>query len=316
MLKKDLNEFERLYEAQFIVLAKAKDLIENEADEKDYFKILTDEFQSLLKQTVKLVKRSDNIQKKLRETQLKLEEKNQIITNDLNKASDYVQSLLPEKLENEILSIDWSFKPTSELGGDIFGYHFLDNDNLAIYLIDVSGHGVQAALHSVSVLNTIKYQNLTDVDFKKPDEVLNGLNKAFQMSEHGEKFFTMWYSVLNIKTLEMVYITAGHPPGLEINSEIIEYENQNFFIGGLPEFPFNYSKVKLNSNSQLYIYSDGVYEVQIEGNQIWDIPNLKKYLFDKKNSENILEELYRYLIDMNGNKQLDDDYSIVKIQIK
>ena len=56
-----------------------------------------------------------------------------------------MQSLLPDKLKKGLIKTDWRFVPSAELGGDSFGYHWLDDDHFAFYLLDVSGHGVGAA---------------------------------------------------------------------------------------------------------------------------------------------------------------------------
>jgi len=89
----------------------------------------------------------------IQEKNTNLEKAIKVIRSDINIAIDYINSQLPEQISNEHLHISWIYKPSYLLGGDTFGYHWLDDANFAIYLIDVSGHGVGAALHSVSVLN-------------------------------------------------------------------------------------------------------------------------------------------------------------------
>jgi len=83
-----------------------------------------------------------------------LERLNNQLEDELSQAARYIQSLLPPKL-NEKISTDWKFIPSAHLGGDSFGYSFLDEDNFLFYLIDVSGHGVGAALLSTTVHNII-----------------------------------------------------------------------------------------------------------------------------------------------------------------
>ena len=127
----------------------------------------------------------------LKNSELQLRELNEqkdqylsIINSDLDKASKYVNSLLPDKIDIPQLKINWKIVPSAKLGGDSFGYHWIDKEHLAIYMLDVTGHGVGAALHSVSALNMLKFGTLPDTDFRKPNEVLHGLNKVFQMSAH------------------------------------------------------------------------------------------------------------------------------------
>ena len=85
----------------------------------------------------------------------KLEENQDILNAELKEAAAYVTSLLPEPL-NDTIKTSWRFIPSTQLGGDAFGYHWLDNDNFALYLLDVCGHGVGAALLSISLVNVLR----------------------------------------------------------------------------------------------------------------------------------------------------------------
>ena len=101
------------------------------------------------------------------------------LNSELAEAADYVKFLLPQPITEGPLKADWRFVPSTTLGGDALGYHWVDEDSFAIYLVDVCGHGVGAALHSVSVLNVLRSENLQNTDFRRPDQVLAGLNRFF-----------------------------------------------------------------------------------------------------------------------------------------
>src|SRR5208283_581139 len=107
---------------------------------------------------------------------------------ELAEAAAYVKSLLPAPLHGEVTT-DWGFIPCSELGGDAFGYRWVDSDHFAIYLLDVCSHGVGAALLSISVMNVLRSQNLPGVDFRNPGEVLTALNRAFAMESQNNLYF-------------------------------------------------------------------------------------------------------------------------------
>ncbi len=135
----------------------------------------------------------------------------QILEAELAEAADYVRSLLPRPLTG-IVSIETLFVPSTQLGGDCFDYYWLDDCNLVIYLLDVSGHGVGSALLSVAVLNVLRSRSLPNTNFYQPSEVLRGLNDAFQMINHDDKYFTIWYGVYNVVDRKLVYASAGHSP--------------------------------------------------------------------------------------------------------
>jgi sigma-B regulation protein RsbU (phosphoserine phosphatase) len=75
--------------------------------------------------------------------------KSKFLIQELAEAADYVRTILPHPIASGNISTDWRFIPCSSVGGDAFGYHWLEDDHFVIYLIGVSGHGVGAALLSV-----------------------------------------------------------------------------------------------------------------------------------------------------------------------
>ncbi|MDP3583347.1 MAG: SpoIIE family protein phosphatase, partial [Ignavibacteria bacterium] len=176
---------------------------------------------------------------KLTSTQKELEK-------EISEAGMFVASILPEPI-NDIVKVEWRFTPTRELGGDAFGYHYLDESTLAIYLLDASGHGVGSALLSVSAINILRTQSLLNTDFYNPSSVLSSLNNVFQMERNADKYFTMWYGVLNLKTNEILFSSAGHPPAILIRAnsaganELFQLGVKNNFIGFLPNVEFSHS---------------------------------------------------------------------------
>jgi len=105
------------------------------------------------------------------------------------------------------------------LGGDAFGYHWIDDDHFAMYLLDVCDHGVGSALLSVAALNVLKTQSLTDVDFREPDQVLTQLNQKFPMHQHNNLYFTIWYGVYNRRNRTIKHASGGHPPSFLLSAD-------------------------------------------------------------------------------------------------
>ena len=142
-----------------------------------------------------------------------LQQQKQLLEDELMEAAEYVKSLLPPALADPV-KIDSRFIPSRQLGGDCFDYYWLDPDYLLIYLLDVSGHGLGAALPSISVQNVLRSQSLPDVNFYEPSSVLKALNETFQMNDQNDKYFTIWYGVYNHTKRQLMYASAGHPPGI------------------------------------------------------------------------------------------------------
>jgi phosphoserine phosphatase RsbU/P len=200
-----------------------------------------------------------------------LVESQQRLAAELAEAARYVESLLPAPIRQPI-QFDWRFLPSTQLGGDIFDYRWLDTDHLVFYLLDVCSHGVGAALLSISVLNVLRSGALPGVDPRHPDAVLRGLNEAFQMDRHNQMFFTIWYGVYHPPSRRITYACGGHPPAVLVtgpNRESARIERLKVpgpAVGALPDVQFETGEVILEDYSQVYLFSDGVYElVKLDG---------------------------------------------------
>src|SRR5207253_2946332 len=113
---------------------------------------------------------------------------------ELTEAEHYIRSILPPPTVTPP-AVEWRLQPPTELGGDSFGYHWVDPDHFAFYLLDVCGHGVGAALLSVAAINVLRSASLPGVDFGDPGLVLSALNEAFPMEKQNNLYFTIWYGV-------------------------------------------------------------------------------------------------------------------------
>lgn len=194
------------------------------------------------------------------------------LVSALMEATDYVRSLLPEPME-EPIRIDTRFIPSQQLGGDCFDYYWLDPDYLAIFLLDMSGHGLGAALPSVSVLNMLRSQTLKGVNFYQPNQVLRALNDTFQMNDQSDKYFTIWYGVYCHTRRQLFYSSAGHPPALLVSGDtsnltIQPLKTPGFPVGMFPDVDYGMGRCRIEDGSALYVFSDGIYEMESTGKML------------------------------------------------
>lgn len=241
----------------------------------------------------------------------------QALAKELAIAADYVVSLLPPPIAEGPVQTRWRYVPSTQLGGDCFGYHWIDADHFAMYLLDVCGHGVGAALLSVSALNVLRAQSLRNTDFKVPDQVLASLNGAFQMEDHNGLYFTIWYGVFNRQSRELRYASGGHPPSLLLmDGKTQPLSTENFFIGGMPDSTYKSGAVALPEPARLYLFSDGAYEVDRQDGAMWTLEELGEYLLPHPLEDaGEIEALYPFLQKMRGQETLDDDFSILKVSL-
>ena len=241
-----------------------------------------------------------------------LEASQKILAEDLAHAAEYVESLLPQPLTDTVKA-STIYVPSMQLGGDACGYHWQDDKHLAMYLLDVCGHGVGAALLSVSVLNILRAHALPGVDFKQPEQVLAALNEAFPMERHNDMYFTIWYGVYNKETRELVCASGGHPPAILINgTEITQLMPQGAIVGGWAEAKYKAMTVAVPPGSRLYVFSDGIFEIEKPDTKFWSLEEFIVMLTEKASGNKDNPWLTAQLRALRGKDMFDDDISFME----
>jgi sigma-B regulation protein RsbU (phosphoserine phosphatase) len=246
-----------------------------------------------------------------------LHDQKELISQELTEAKNYVRSLLPPPIEpGEYLASDWRFIPSTALGGDAFGYHWLDERRMAIYLLDVCGHGVGAALMSVSAMNVIRSRTLPDTDFAAPEQVLKGLNQAFPMSRHGGKYFSIWYGVYDAEARTLTYASGGHPPALlvPVEGEAKQMSSTGLIVGVFSSAEFEAVTLVVEPDSVLYLFSDGCYEVPLPDGDTMEAPPFLRMLESCALNMGSLDSVVREIQNVQGKLEFDDDFSLVEFR--
>ena len=161
-------------------------------------------------------------ERQLKQLNQELFEKQKRLDEDLKAAGEIQQSLLPPKIAfGQKLDVAWKFEPCEHMGGDIFNVFQLDEHHWGIYVLDVSGHGVPAAMITVSVSQFLQSSsgNLkkkaqtssSNYAIMKSADVLAALDKEFPF-ERFDNFFTITYLIIDTRTGILRYSSAGHPP--------------------------------------------------------------------------------------------------------
>ena len=248
-------------------------------------------------------------------------ESQQLLADELREAEEYVRSLLPAPLRGAVAS-EWQYVPSTSLGGDAFGYHWLDEDRLAVYLLDVCGHGVGAALLSISVMNALRAMSLAGADFRRPASVLTALNAAFPMEQHGDKFFTLWYGVYDRAAGSIAYASAGHPPAVLFCADAagaaqeLRLATPGIAIGCMPDFPYEEAVQPFAGPAKLYVYSDGVYEVAVPGGGVMSLEDFVGVLRQHRDpARSDADALLAHMTACKGTPgSFDDDFSLLELR--
>ena len=252
-----------------------------------------------------------------------LQTQKQLLERELAEAAEYVQSLLPEP-SLAPLKIESKFIPSRQLGGDCFDYFWLDSDYLSIYLMDTAGHGLRATLPSISVLNLLRSRTLPNLDYYQPSDVLRALNNTFQMSYQNDKYFTIWYGVYNQVTRKLTYASAGHPPAILLSGDRKNLQVQRLKTPGMPvgmflEAEYIDETCEIKDPSDLYVFSDGVYEIHKPDGSLWSLDAFIRLLadsnFDRHNSSH-LNDIFDAIRALNSYDPFDDDFSLLKVHFE
>ena len=249
-----------------------------------------------------------------------LQTQKQILEAELAEAAEYVCSLLPLPM-TQPFKINFRFIPSRQLGGDCFDYYWLDDNYLAIYLLDTAGHGLRATLPSISVLNLLRSRALKGLDYYQPSDVLEALNDTFQMNYQNDKYFTIWYGVYNRAKRQLIYASAGHPPAILISSkspaltEVKRLKTSGLPVGMFPQVKYVDGFCDIEEDSTLYIFSDGIYEITKSDGTLWTIDAFIKMLTNSDHPvDSKLEYVLNYLISLNSKEAFDDDLSIIELK--
>ncbi len=255
-----------------------------------------------------------------------LVEQNEVLRHlnrELSDATGYVRTVLPRPIPSGAIQIDWRFLPSASLAGDSFGYHWINEDYFAIYLIDVSGHGWGAALLSVSVVNVLRSHALPDTDFRKPHQVLFALNNTFPAEKHNDLFFSIWYGVYNRHNHKLVYASGGHPPALLLSSpesqptQMELLQTPNFIMGGQRDVDYQWKIQTVSRPARLYVFSDGVYDITRADGSIWGLNafiDFSRRAFNPDRAN--LDRLQRYIQEIAPTDAFEDDFTILEIVFK
>jgi len=259
--------------------------------------------------------------RELAESREALQRTHDRMQKELRDAERYVRAILPAPM-TEPFAVDWLYVPSTELAGDSLGYHWIDSEHFALYLLDVSGHGVGSALLSVAVSQTLRSGALRDADLRLPEEVLGSLNQTYQMELQNNLYFTIWYGVYHPSSGRLRYSCAGHPSAIlfsgssEKNGVSTSLPGAGVPVGMLPNASYDREECTLTPPARLFLFSDGVFEISRPDGSMLEFADFEEALARAaSNRKTELDEVLRMARAVHGNSILEDDFSIIKMTI-
>ena len=212
----------------------------------------------------------------------------------------------PDRSEFDIFA---SMTPAKEVGGDFYDFFLVDDDHLCVFIADVSGKGVPAALFMMASM--IILANNAQMG-KSPAQILNDTNSAICANNREEMFVTVWIGILEISTGKLTAANAGHEyPVIKLPNGKYELfkDKHGFVIGGMDGAKYKDYDIQLEPGSKLFLYTDGVPEAT-DGNErlfgtdrMLDALNAAPDASPKETLESMRREVDRFVRDA---EQFDD----------
>jgi sigma-B regulation protein RsbU (phosphoserine phosphatase) len=250
----------------------------------------------------------------------RLEQTQRRLRGELDDAANFVRSIFPPPCDLP-LAVDWFQQSSTELGGDAFGYHWIDEDNFAVYLLDVCGHGVGPALLSVTAINQIRTDGLPNVDMRDPGAVLSAMNNIFLMTKQNDLYFTLWYGVYNKLSRTIRHASGGHPPALLLCPDgggefsVRRLIKSSFMIGAIEDEIYEYETEMVPDGAILLVPCDGCFEIEDTAGVEVTYEDFEEVMRCTGDQPDALDGLFQWAKARHGPGPLDDDFTIVRVRL-
>jgi len=267
----------------------------------------------------------------LEDTNRRLAEANGRMSRDLRAAARIQEAFLPRNLPRVPgTEFAWIYRPCDELAGDGLNIIPLDNENIALYILDVSGHGVASALLSVTLSRLLSLPSdpasilirnagiSNSFDITPPCEVAAQLNRLFPFDSATTQFATMVYGILNVASGEFRYVSAGHPGPIHLpNNAAPAILDSTGSPIGLANDAYEERSVRLAAGDRLYLYSDGAPEAMNADGKVFGASQLLAAIGEGRSV--LLDEdvatLAEAIAQWRGREKPQDDISILAVEL-
>jgi len=294
-----------------------------------YIENVSEPYREMKKARNELKEYSDNLNLIVNQRTKEVEEVNSMLLKDIEYAREMQLCLMPSQmLEDLSVSFYAEYLSAERLSGDFYNVIKLDQNNIAIYIGDVAGHGVSAAMLTVfanqNIIPLKQEANKSD-RIISPGVVLDAIYKGFNNTNFkDETYILMLYGIYNKKDKLFTYASAGmnvSPYIIKNTGEVLELNSKGFSICKLGEYitpSYEDRKVQMESGDKLLLYSDGLIEAKNINNEIYGQEKMKEFL--SKNytlkAKDLEIEIKRNLYNHIGRiERLMDDVTLLIMEV-
>ena len=219
----------------------------------------------------------------------------------------------PNRKEFEIYA---TMHTAKEVGGDFYDFYFIDDDNLAFLMADVSGKGIPAAMFMMQSKTIIKSCAESGMSVEQVFTVAN--EKLCEGNDAG-MFVTAWMGILNVKTGKVLFANAGHNHPLVKHADgTYEYlkSRAGFVLAGMESVRYRGNELELAPGDSIYLYTDGVTEATDLNDELYGEDRLHTVLEKYKDAtpQAICDEVKRDVDEFVGEAPQFDDITMLALK--
>ena len=205
--------------------------------------------------------------------------------SELVTAQEMQLDLLPTRTEIKTLEERYGvrltahFETSSELGGDIWGLHLIDDERFGLYTVDFSGHGVGASLNTFRCHTFLADKPITAS--QTPAEYLSALSTELSSHLRTGHYATMIYAIVDLAGNQLTYSGACNPAPF-----IGNLQQKNYALGDGSGLPIGLTRnqtyenhvVDFPENSFLFLYSDALFEADLPDGSRMDMDYVRRWI--------------------------------------
>jgi sigma-B regulation protein RsbU (phosphoserine phosphatase) len=233
---------------------------------------------------------------------------------EMDRAVQIQKSLLPKKAPRvQNYQIFGCSQAAEFVGGDFYEYFQFDEDYFGAAIGDASGHGLPAALLVRDVVIGLRMGLTKEM---RTVHTLKKLNQVIQRSTYSTNFVSLFIGEIESGG-NLFYINAGHPPPFLVKgNHIIDLEATGITLGFMPEITLQRSFVRLEKDSVLIMYTDGIVERENENGEQFGIKRFKELVIknQKRKAKEIIEIVFETVYDFGNRVSWEDDATMVVIK--
>lgn len=284
-----------------------------------------------LKVRIRAGERIVSLEHNLEEQNRKLQEAYSRIREDLDAAVAMQRSLLPNHtLVVPGFAFEWMFAPCHFVAGDIFNVFQLDDHRVGFYILDVAGHGIPAAMLSVTLstlLSPAVRQGSPLMHFiptpphyavAMPADAVQALNQQFQSEDGAMQYFTMIYGIIDTHTARLRLTQAGHPsPIYQSKGATARLLGTGGFPVGLwPNAKYYEEQIDLLHGDRLFFYSDGIPECTGKEGGRFSVQRLMTLVDEWRDRplRDVMASIKQTIERWRGSEEFEDDITILALE--